>query len=255
MNHITRAIDELHAIDMEARREGWLHQVHPLAKLIVTLAYLILLVSFPKYHLAGVLLMAVYPLITFILGNMSVSLMWRRMWIVFLLVALVGLPNPFFDHTPLLSIGNHVITGGMVSMLTLMLKGCLAIAAAYLLMLTTTMDEICHALRMLHVPAVLVTVIMLIYRYVMSFLQEVERMTAAYSLRAPGQRGLQWRVWGTMIGQLLLRSISKAETVYASMMLRGFHGEFPMDSKRGLEVADYLYSAGWIVFLIVVRVI
>lgn len=255
MNHISRAIDELHAMDREARGGGWLHRLHPLAKLIVTLAYLIVLVSFPKYHLAGVLLMAVYSVVLCILGNVAVGLMWRRMWIVFLLVSLVGLPNPFFDHTPMFMVGGVMITGGMVSMLTLMFKACLAISAAYLLMLTTTMEDVCHVLRMIHVPAALVTVLMLIYRYTMVFLQEVERMTQAYALRAPGQRGVQWRVWGSMIGQLLLRSIDKAETVYASMMLRGFQGEFPITVESSLNKADFIYSIGWIVFFIVVRIL
>ena len=185
MNHISDAIDQLHAVDFEARSDGWLQRLHPLTKLVVTIAFLVVLVSFPKYQMAGVLLMAVYPIVLCILGGVSVSLMWRRTWAVLLLVCFVGLFNPFFDHTPLIKIGGFTITGGMISFLTLLLKGCLAVMAAYLLMLTTTMEDLCQALRKIHVPAVLVTVLMLIFRYLMLFLHEVERITQAYSLRAP----------------------------------------------------------------------
>ena len=64
---------------------------------------------------------------------------------------------------------------------------------------------------------------MLVYRYIIVLLKEIERMTDAYSLRAPGQTGLHYKVWGTMVGQLLLRSMDRAEELCRSMELRGFH--------------------------------
>jgi len=255
MNHISKAIDQLHAVDNEARSDGWLQCLHPLAKLVVTIVYLVVLVSFPKYQVAGVLLMAVYPITLCILGDVSVSLMWRRIWIVLLLVCFVGLFNPFIDHTPLIRIGSFTLTGGMVSFFTLMIKGCLAVMAAYLLMLTATMETLCHALRKIYVPAVLVTVLMLIYRYLIVFLHEVEHMTQAYALRAPGQRGLNIKVWGSMIGQLLLRSIDRAETVYGSMTLRGFQGEFFTERPQRISHIDWLYTYGWIAFFLILRLL
>lgn len=253
MDHISNAIDHLHAIDYEARSNGWLQNLHPLVKLVVTIVYLVILVSFPKYQLAGVLLMAVYPIALFILGEVSVNMMFRRLWVVMLLVGFVGLFNPFFDQKPLMSMGGFTITGGLISMLTLLLKGCFAIMAAYLLMLSTTMEDLCLALRKIHVPSVLVTVLMLMYRYLMVFLQEVKRLTEAYSLRAPGQKGLNIKVWGSMIGQLLLRSVDKAETVYGSMVLRGFEGEFHTPLTKRLSPTDWLYLLGWIGFFLLVR--
>ena len=255
MNHISDAIDQLHAVDFEARSDGWLQRLHPLTKLVVTIAFLVVLVSFPKYQMAGVLLMAVYPIVLCILGGVSVSLMWRRTWAVLLLVCFVGLFNPFFDHTPLIKIGGFTITGGMISFLTLLLKGCLAVMAAYLLMLTTTMEDLCQALRKIHVPAVLVTVLMLIFRYLMLFLHEVERITQAYSLRAPEQRGVNIKVWGSMVGQLLLRSIDRAETVYDSMALRGFQGEFFTDRSWRMSSVDWLYVLGWIALFLIMRLL
>jgi len=255
MSHISNAIDQLHAVDYEARSNGWLQRLHPLTKLAVTIIYLVVLVSFPKYQVAGVLLMAVYPIALCILGDVSIRLMWRRIWVVLLLVCFVGMFNPFFDHTPLIKMGSYTITGGMMSFLSLLIKGCLAVMAAYLLMLTTSMEALCQAFRKCHVPAVLVTVLMLIYRYLMVFLHEVERMSEAYTLRAPGQRGVNMKVWGSMIGQLLLRSIDRAETVYGSMTLRGFQGEFFTERSQRMSSTDCLYAFWWIVFLLVIRLL
>ena len=255
MHSISRAIIELHAIDRESRQAGWLQSVHPLCKLLVTLTYLVILLSFGKYHLAGTLLMGCYLVICFLVGGVSLHLLFRRMWVILLLVFFIGFPNAFIDRQPFMQIGHLAITGGMVSMTTLLIKGVFAVAAAYLLMVTTPMDDICGALRKLHVPAALVTVFMLIYRYLIVLLKEVERITDAYSLRAPGQRGVNFKAWGTMVGQLLLRSIDRAQTVYESMELRGFSGEFYLCHEKQASLSDYLYCFGWIVLFIIIRLL
>ena len=42
----------------------------------------------------------------------------------------------------------------------------------------------------------------------------------AYALRAPGEKGIHFRAWGSLLGQLLLRSVDRAQLVYESMLLR-----------------------------------
>lgn len=240
MGKIDRAIDEFYAMEKEARGEGRIQALHPLAKLFVTVFYLVILLSFHKYDLAGTLLMAACPIFLFTWGNIPARPMWRRMRIILIPVCLVGIANPFFDHTPVFA-ACPGITGGMVSLVTLLLKGILAVSAAYLLMVTTTMDDLCRGLRKLHVPSLLVTVILLVHRYLIVFLQEVDRMRTAYQLRAPGQKGIHFRVWGPMAGLLLLRSADRADAVYQGMALRGFNGDFPTGRDRPLSRADILY--------------
>ena len=251
---IDRAINEFHSMEEEARGDGRLQALHPLAKLFVTIIYLVILLSFHKYDLAGVLLMGAYPILMFTMGSIPLRPMWRRMWIILIPVCLVGIANPFFDHTPVVA-GLPAVTGGMVSMVTLLLKGVFAVAAAYLMMVTTTMDDLCHYLRKLHVPAVLVTVIMLVHRYLIVFLKEVDRMRTAYQMRAPGQKGVHFRVWGPMVGMLLLRSMDRSEAVYQGMALRGFHGEFPSDRNRSLSREDILFITLCILFFLIIRLI
>ena len=70
----------------------------------------------------------------------------------------------------------------------LVVKGVLCFLAVYLLIATTGMERVCAALRQLHVPRVLVTTILLTYRYIVLLLQEGNRISTAYALRAPGRR-------------------------------------------------------------------
>ncbi len=244
---------ELHAINHEAGADGWLQAIHPLGKLFVTLAYLVVLLSFGKYALPGVFLMGVCLALLFGLGEVSLKIMGRRLWPLLLLTIPLGVANLFYDRLPLWEMGSFTVTGGMVSMLTLILKGVLSLSAAYLLVVTTTMDDICHALRMIHVPAVLVTVLMLVYRYLMVLLKEVSRLSDAYSMRAPGHGGVEFRVWGSMVGQLLLRSIDRAEVVYDSLRLRGFQGDFKQRKGQEARMSDYLYTFAWIVTFLIIR--
>ena len=253
MNRTERAMMELHAIDREASADGWMQAVHPLCKLFVTLVFLIVLLSFDKYALSGVLMMGICQSVLFLLGNVSLRMMGQRLWPLLLLVSLLGVGNLFYDHRPIWEIGSFTISGGMVSMLTLMLKGVFSLSAAYLLIVTTTMDDICHALRVIHVPATLVTVLMLMYRYLMLLLKETCRLRDAYSMRAPGQRGIEFRVWGSLVGQLLLRSIDRAEVIYSSMQLRGFQGNFMPRKGKKATLSDYLYVLAWTTLFIIIR--
>ena len=111
-------------------------------------------------------------------------------------------------------------------MLTLILKGFFCLLASFLLMATTTIEAIYRTLRQLHVPKLLTNLLLLTFRYVGLLLSEVAVMQQAYSLRAPGQKGIHISAWGSFLGQLLLRSMDRAQALYESMELRGFSGEF-----------------------------
>lgn len=79
----------------------------------------------------------------------------------------------------------------------------------------------------------LTTTILLIYRYIVLLLQEGIRIATAYALRAtPGKRASSSGRGAQLLGQLLLRSIDRAQLVYESMQLRGFAGAFPPGQKK-----------------------
>ena len=172
-----------------------------------------------------------------------------------LLVCLVGIANPFLDKVLVATIGSVVITTGIVSMATLMLKGIFTVLASYILIATTTIEDICYALRILHMPKSMVTLVMLIYRYVIVLLKEVERMNVAYKLRSPGQKGIHINVWGAYVGQLLLRSIDKAETVYDSMQLRGYNVEYIGHYELKKKTASIAYGVVVILLIVLFRIV
>ena len=226
MDKLSQAQSELREMDALAAADSPVHRLHPLCKLIVTVAYIAAVVSFPKYDFAGLAVMVLYPVLLFQAADIPVRTCFYKLRVVLPLVCAVGLVNPFLDKTALLQLGNLTVTGGMVSMLTLMMKGVFSLMASFLLIATTPIDSLCAALRKLHVPSILTTLLLLTYRYIGLMLEQVAIMTESYQLRAPGQKGIHISAWGSFLGQLLLRSMDRAEELYSSMILRGFRGEF-----------------------------
>lgn len=242
MNHVSKAQSELRKMDALAAERSPVHALHPLCKLLVTVLYIIVTVSFPKYHFSELVVMVLYPVILFQLSGISVRLCFYKLRFVLPLVCAVGLVNPFLDRVPLIQLGTISVTGGILSMVTLMLKGVFSLMASFLLIATTPMDSLCAALRMLHIPGILVTLLLLTYRYIGVMLEEVSVMTEAYSLRAPGQKGIHISGWGSFLGQLLLRSMDRAEELYNSMLLRGFDGEFFYAGVLPCRMRDIFYT-------------
>lgn len=245
MDKLPQAQSELREMDALAAADSPVHWLHPICKLAVTLLYIVIVVSFPKYDLSGLVVMILYPVIVYQMAGIPVRLCFQKLRYVLPLVCAVGLINPFLDHTPLMSLGSVTITGGVVSMLTLPCKGCFSLMASFLLIATTSIDSICAALRKLHVPELLVTLLLLTYRYIGVMLEEVSVMSQAYGLRAPGQKGIHISAWGSFLGQLLLRSMDRAQELYSSMLLRGFRGEFFYAQGAPFGFADAIFLLLW----------
>ena len=243
MAKIDSAASELREMDDLAAMSSPIHRLHPLSKLLTTIAYIFTTVSFPKYDLSGLTVMALYPMLLFAVSGIPVRECFRKLGIVMPLVCAVGLFNPFFDRATLLTVGTLSVSGGVISMVTLMLKGVFCLMASFLLAATTSMDAICAALRQLRVPSMIVTMLLLTYRYIGVMLEEVSVMTEAYSLRAPGQKGIHISAWGSFLGQLLMRSMDRAEELYGSMVLRGFNGNFFYADISPFCLRDVLYLA------------
>lgn len=254
MSKVHSAIHNIHVADGESGENAEKSSVHPLSRLLVALFYVLLVVSFDKYDLYGLAGMVLYLLVLGIWDEISMRGAVSRLWPVLLLTGMAGIANPFLDKEIYWQVGNFIVTKGMISMVTLMLKGIFCVVDSYFLMMCTGMEGICYSLRCLHAPKEFVTILLLIYRYLVVLLKEVERMMQAYKLRAPGQRGLHIKTWGAFVGQLLLRSINRAETVYESMLLRGYHGEFAGKSFRWKKGVSFWYAAIWMIVLAGLRV-
>jgi cobalt/nickel transport system permease protein len=107
--------------------------------------------------------------------------------------------------------------------LAVLLKSNLCVAAMLLLTWTTPFHEILRVLRRLRLPAVMLSTLALMSRYLPVLAEEARRMERARASRTFGsKRRVLWQSLGAIIGQLFVRSADRAERIYLAMCARGW---------------------------------
>lgn len=259
MNKLENAVYEMKLLEEQAGGCGRLNSLPALFKVMITVWYILLTVSFHKYDIFGLLGMGIYPLVLFLIYEIPFRQCIKRIKIILPFLLLVGIANPFLDKNILTNLGKWQVSGGVVSMSVLILKGFFSVLAGYLLIVSTSIEKICGALQKIHMPSILITMILLIYRYISLLLKETNRVMQAYALRAPGQKGAQFKAWGSLAGLLLLRSMDRAENVYESMCLRGFESSrgnsFHYTAVQKAKPADYIWLLLWGTGLLALRTV
>lgn len=237
-----------------SRQKNLINDIHPLAKLIITVVYICILASFNRYEIIGMLPFVLYPVVIVIVCDIPVGKLIKRVLIVEPFIIVAGILNPIFDKN-IIEIGGMVFSSGWLTFFSLILKSTLMVMAGFLLIATTGTDDIARALSLMKIPSIFVLLFLLTYRYIFVLMDEAGRLLKAYALRTPQQKGVKIKVWGTMVGQLLIRTYNRAQTIYQSMILKGYNGKYNIAIGRSFKLTDTAYFLAWFAFIIVARVI
>jgi cobalt/nickel transport system permease protein len=249
MGRIEAALAHLGSLDDLARKGSPAARLDPRAKVLATLAFVVVVASFGRHDLGRLAPLAVYPIVLAALGDVP----WRPLLVRLALASPFALGvaafELFLDRAPVLVLGPVTVSGGTLAFATILAKFTLSLAVALLLVATTGFDEVCLALSRLAVPRMLVSQLMLTYRYLFLLADEAARMVRAYALRAPDGRRPSIRMVGLLLGQLLLRALGRAERIHIAMRCRGFDGRLPMHRTWRLRAADVLFSGVTVLLL------
>ena len=113
--------------------------------------------------------------------------------------------------------------GGWHLFLVLVAKCTLCLLTMLLLSNTTPFADMLRVLRAARVPALLVTTLSLMYRYLSVMVDETQRMRRARMSRTfRAERRWAWRTMATVVTQLFIRTTERAERIYAAMCARGW---------------------------------
>ena len=231
------------ALEAMASGDSAVHRLHPISKLIVTAAYIIAVVSVGRLDYPALSPFFFYPALVIPLSGVPAGALLRRALPALPLVLLAGLSNVFFEPAPYLMLGSVAVSRGAVSLVVLTEKAMLTVLAVLMLMATTPAPKLFAALRGIGVPKILLTLLMLSERYLTLLSGEAGRMARAYRLRSGSQKGIRMRDMGSFAGQLLLRSVDRAERVYRAMKARGYRGEFFAGDAGHFGASSALYAA------------
>ena len=196
--------------DTESRHSTFLHRAPAQLKLVAALVVVLGVALMPRrpdtlYLAPTGLLLILWPL-----ARMPVLPTLRRLLLVefFILgIAVLSLLTPLTRPV----------------FFSALIKSNLCVFTMLLLTWTTPFHEILLELRRLHLPAVMLTTLALMCRYLPVLAEESRRMQRARASRTFSiDRRLAWHNLTTIIGRLFTRSADRAERIYLAMCARGW---------------------------------
>ena len=244
---------EIGYLETLAQQPTRIHALDPRVKLLTALLFIVLVMSFDQYAISGMLPFALYPAVMISAADLPVAYLLKRVAWTLPFVGFVAIFNPLLDREIVLHIGGVGISGGWASFVSILLRCALTVSTALILVATTGFYGVCRALGRLGAPRMFVTQLLFVHRYLFVLLDEASRMMRARALRSFSGRGMGIKIWGTLIGHLLLRTIDRADRIHLAMLSRGFDGEIRLPRHDALRTADVLFFAGWAGLLIFMR--
>ena len=143
MNSIGKKYLDIRYVDTLAEGDSPLHHLDPGAKLIVTLAFILGVVSFDKYTVLGFIPFFLFPVVMISMGGLPPGYLLKKVLLVSPFAVLVGIFNPVMDRQILFHVGSLGISGGWISFVSILLRFCLTVLAALILVALTGFTAVC----------------------------------------------------------------------------------------------------------------
>jgi cobalt/nickel transport system permease protein len=241
VSSINTALRDFESLDALAARPTVLSRLDPRAKILATLGFIVIVVSFDRYAVAALLPFALFPVVMAELGDISMRMIARKVLIASPFAIMVGLFNPWLDQKPLLELLGYSVAGGWVSFASILIRFSLTVSAALVLVASTGFHPVCVGLGRMGVPHVFTTQLLFLHRYALVLAGEAARMSLARELRSGSHGALSLAVYGSLLGHLLLRAMERAQRIYQAMVARGFDGELRSCQVLAWHGLDWLF--------------
>jgi len=128
--------------------------------------------------------------------------------------------EPFALGIAVLSLFQH---NGFAIFLSILIKSTLCLFTIILFSNTTPFSEILVIFRRIGIPALLIKILALTYRYLFVLIDEAVRLRRARDSRMfVIRRSRIWLSLTSLMGQLFIRSTERSERIYTAMISRGW---------------------------------
>jgi cobalt/nickel transport system permease protein len=247
------AVLDLKYLDLLANGNSTIHRLDARAKVLVTLIFIFCVVSCGRYELSALFPFFIFPVAIISLAGLPSRFIFRKIILICPFVLAIGMFNPVFDRELLLHIGPLGISGGWISLASILTRSILTVGAAFILVGTTGFTAVCQALERLGMPQVFAVQMLFLYRYIFVLTEESGRAARARELRSCGKRGQGIRSFGSLTGHLLLRTWQRAERIHMAMLARGFTGEFHASRQSCVGIPEISFVLAWSTLFIILR--
>ena len=205
-----------------------LHRLPAEVKIVCLVVFVLAVVATPRELFWPFGIFALILLATWWVARLPLQWILPRMLIEAPFIVLAVL-LPFAEGGERVNVaGLQLSVAGLYAAWGIVIKGTLGVAASLTVAATTTARELPVALSRLRVPALIVSVLTLMIRYIAVLSAEARRMRVARISRGDSPRMLhQVGATAKTVGALFLRSYERGERVYLAMLSRGFDGRVP----------------------------
>jgi cobalt/nickel transport system permease protein len=205
--------------------DSTLHRLPPAVKLSAAVALIAAISLLPHHYAPYLALPAVLVVFLAALAGVNGWAFIKRILLLepFVLgVALLALFSPA-GGAGALGGGADTWQARGLAFAFLLTRCTLALAVMVLFTTTTPFADILRVFRQARVPALLVTTLALMHRYLAVLGDEAARMRRARECRTfLPRRHIAWWMGATVIGQLFLRASERADRIYDAMCSRGW---------------------------------
>jgi cobalt/nickel transport system permease protein len=246
--------------------QSMIHRLDPRVKVAVTLLFILSNVLLPDGAWIAFLLSWGLVLLVSWLARLGIGYVVTRSFIAipFALTAVATVFNLPGKTVAAVEIGGWMFVVsdvGLVHFFSILLRSWLSVQMAIILVTTTQIPDVLHAMLHLRLPGVLVAIISFMYRYLFVLVDEAMRLVRAREARsarlgeARPRRAFTWqaKVTGNMAGQLFVRSFDRSERVYHAMLARGYQGELLTVTPHKFQPVDWAFFSAAITALAVVQ--
>lgn len=246
VNTITEKVLHIGYMDTLAAGDSPLHKLDPRAKLIVTLLFIVAVVSFDKYTILALMPFIIYPVVLIALGGLPLGYILRAVLLVSPVAVAMAIFNPLIDTNVLVRFGNFDISGGWISFGSIIMRFALTVTAVIALVSLTGFNAVCEALISFGVPKPFVIQLQLFNRYMFVLAEEAGRMVLARKVRSFNKGSLGYKVFISLIGHLLLRTLDRADRIYRAMCCRGFNGHIYVANPGRFGYRETVFILAWV---------
>lgn len=216
---IIESMNHMHALEMLARTKSPIHAMDSRTKVVMTCVYLFLVALMPFDSISGVLIMTAYPIGIQVISGLPSKPLLSRVLLVspFILVMAAGTVMAGSQGTTAFGMQ---MSSGLALAIGLVVRSFLSLFSVLQLMAVTTVDDFLNGLKRLGLPSLIVLQLGFVIRYLAILMEETASIVRAHTLRSGLSKGITLSEWGSMIGNLFIRTYDRAMRIQQAMKLR-----------------------------------
>jgi cobalt/nickel transport system permease protein len=243
-------VGSISELEKETDKESVLHLIDGRVKLILLL-FIIVFAVFTT-QIVVLIILEFYLMLLIYISHVSFSTSVKRVLLLLPFAGFIIAFQPFIHPGNVIWIGPfwgiHITDNGLMWGALLITRLIVALTSIVLLSSISPMQEVVQSFRKLGMPREFAMIFSLMIRFLFMFYDELHRIMHAQKARNfdifNNKTSYKWRMKqiGYTIAMMFLRAFERGETIYLSMVSRGYSDKSNLytDTKRKIGKVEYI---------------